>query len=148
MADPLTISTALITIVTAAVQSSQALYGTVQSFKNHQRVIQQLREELEALGGALQSLHEAVQRDDTTLDPLKLPLLRCRQACIDFEEIMVKCSAHSGKSRTSFRDWARMRYMDSDITSFTSMLAGYKMTIVIALGDANMSVSLPARRLN
>jgi hypothetical protein len=146
MADPLTVSSALVAIVTATVQSSRLLYQTVQSFKNHQRVILQLKDELHALGGVLESLQEAVDREDPTLAPLKLPLLRCRQACIDFQELMVRCSARSGGSRTSFRDWAKLRYMDSDIADFTSMLAGYKSTITIALTDANLLVSLSQRQ--
>ena len=140
MSDPLSVASALIGIVTATVQASKALYDTVQSFKNHPRKVRQLKEELEALNLVLQSLRTLVDHDASTLTVLELPLKRCQQACLDFRTIILKCCAHSGGSRTSFRDWATLRYMDSDIAEFTNMLAGYKSTIAIALGDANLLV--------
>ncbi|KAH9203539.1 hypothetical protein DL95DRAFT_529608 [Leptodontidium sp. 2 PMI_412] len=72
---------------------------------------------------------------------LRLPLLRCGKACEDFEALIVKCTTHSGGSKTSFRDWAKLKYMGDDIVGFKNMLAGYKSTIMIALGDANMRTS-------
>jgi len=69
---------------------------------------------------------------------LKLPLLRCGKACKDFEVVIARCSAHSNGPRTSFRDWARLKYLGNDIAGFKNMLAAYKSTISIALGDANM----------
>lgn len=141
MADPLvSVSSALIAIVTATLQSSRALYQTVRSFQNHQRAIKQLLAELSALSGVLQSLEGLASQDDAIFLSLKLPLVQCHQACSEFGALIVQCSKHSGGSRTSFRDWAKLRYMDNDISGFTSMLAGYKSTICIALADANLSV--------
>lgn len=43
-----------------AFQSSRVLYQTVASFKSNQRTVRQLKEELEALNGALEALQEKV----------------------------------------------------------------------------------------
>ena len=138
MADPLSTASGLLTLVVFAFQSSQMLYQAVASFQSNQRTIRELKEELEALEGVLESLRETVTGTDTNLTTLKLPLLRCGKACKDFEAVIVKCTAHSGGPRTSFRDWAKLKYMGDDIVGFKNMLAGYKSTIIIALGDANM----------
>ena len=138
MADPLSTASGLLALVVFAFQSSQVLYEAVASFQSNQRIVRELREELEALDGILGSLRETVNNTDADLTTLKLPLLRCGKACNDFEAVIVKCTAHSGGPRTSFRDWAKLKYMDGDIVGFKNMLAGYKSTIMIALGDANM----------
>jgi len=138
MADPLSTASGLLTLVVFAFQSSQVLYQAVASFQSNQRIVRELREELEALNGVLESLRETVTNTDADLTTLKLPLLRCGKACNDFEVLIVKCTAHSGGPRTSFRDWAKLQYMGSDIVGFKNMLAGYKATIIIALGGANM----------
>ena len=138
MADPISIASGLVALTTFALQSSRALYQAIESLKSNRKAIRDLREELEALDGVLQSLTETATGTQTHLDALKLPLLRCGAACRDFEAIVAKCTAHSGGSKTSFRDWAKLTYMGEDIMGFRNMLAGYKSTICIALGDANM----------
>jgi hypothetical protein len=138
MADPLSTASGLLTLVVFAFQSSQLLYQAVASFQSNHRIVRELREELEALNGVLESLRETATNADADFTSLKLPLLRCGKACNDFEAVIVKCTAHSGGPRTSFRDWAKLRYMGDDIVGFKNMLAGYKSTIIIALGDANM----------
>lgn len=141
MADPLSVTSALIAIVTATVQSSQALYETVKSFRNHQRTVGQLMRELRGLSKVLESLQVHVQTDETAFLPLKFPLVQCCQACTEFQALIVKSSLRSSGGRTSFRDWARLRYMNGDVVEFTNMLAGYKATINITLGDANLYVT-------
>lgn len=138
MADPISISSGLVALTAFACQTSKTLYQAIQSFKNNQRAIRELKEELEALDGVLQSLRQVAGDGDADLKGLELPVLRCGKACEDFEAMLVKCTAHSGGSRTSFRDWAKLRYMGEDIAGFRNMLAGYKSTISIALGGANL----------
>lgn len=138
MADPISISSGLLALVGFAFQSSILLSQQIESFHSHQKVVRQLREELKALQEVLRDLQEIATRVDVDLTSLKLPLLRCGKACKEFETLVIKCSAHSGGSRTSFRDWARLQYMGGDIVGFKDMLAGYKSTISIALGSANI----------
>jgi hypothetical protein len=103
------------------------------------RRVLDLTEELQALSEVLGLFTEIVNTNsDTDLSALKLPLLRCGNICKDFEKELLKCSSRSSGSRTSFRDWARVRYMGDDIDGFRRLLAGYKLTINVALTDANL----------
>ncbi len=138
MADPLSTASGVLALAVFAFQSSQVLYQAVASFQSNQRTVRELKEELEALDGVLQALQETATNSDIDFEALKLPLLRCGKACQDFKAVIVRCTAHSDGSRTSFRDWAKLRYLGEDIVGFKNMLAGYKSTIAIALGEANL----------
>jgi hypothetical protein len=140
MAEPIGLASGLLALAVFAFQSSVSLYQVVDNFQSNKKFIRELKEELEALNGVLQSLQLAVVDNSGHLSVLNLPLFRCGKACKDFEEVINKCTAHSGGSRTSFRDWAKLQYMGDDITKFKDMLAGYKSTINIALAEANLYV--------
>ncbi|RFU29622.1 hypothetical protein B7463_g6721, partial [Scytalidium lignicola] len=142
MAEPIGVASGLLALAVFAFQSSRQLYQLVESFQNNQRAVRELREELEALSEVLQSVQETVASTDVDLATLKLPLLRCGKACKEFEAVIVTCAAHSSGSRTSFRDWAKLKYMGDGIVGFKNMLAGYKSTIMIALGNANIRKSV------
>ncbi|KAI1070684.1 hypothetical protein LB507_006699 [Fusarium sp. FIESC RH6] len=142
MGDPLSVASGVIAIVTATLQSSKLLYETIQSFRNHQTAVSDLVRELKALESVLRSLQDHVRTDDRAFLPLKFPLMQCRQACADFQTLVEQNSKRSrDKARTSFRDWAKLMYMNGDIVSFKELLAGYKATITIALADANLRSS-------
>ena len=139
MAEPIGLAAGLLALATFAFQSSITLYKTVQSFQFHPKRVRDLEEELEALSGVLGSLTQTVgATTDVDLSALDLPLRRCGNACKEFEQEIMKCSSQSSGSRTSFRDWAKLRYMGDDIDGFRQLLAGYKSTINIALTDANL----------
>ena len=140
MVEPIGIASGLLALASFAFQSSVSLYQAVASFQSNKRIIRELKEELEALETVLKSLEEATADNAADLPALKIPLLRCGQACREFEALFVKCTTHPDGSKTSFRDWAKLTYMGEDIVGFKNMLAGYKGTISIALGDANLYV--------
>ncbi|KIL84948.1 hypothetical protein FAVG1_11818 [Fusarium avenaceum] len=142
MGDPLSVASGLIAVVTATLQSSKILYETIQSFRNHRTAVSDLLRELKGLQSVLGPLQDHVRTSETAFLPLKFPLIQCQQACVDFKRLVEKSSMRSrGESRTSFRDWAKLMYMNGDIASFREMLAGYKSTITIALADANLRSS-------
>jgi hypothetical protein len=139
MAEPIGIASGLLALATFAFQSSLTLYETVQSFQIHPKRVRDLKEELEALSGVLGALTKTLSTTtDVDLSALDLPLLRCGNSCKEFELEILKCSSRSGSSRTSFRDWAKLRYMGDDIDGFRQLLAGYKSTINIALTDVSL----------
>ena len=139
MAESIGLASGLLTLTTFAFRSSITLYNTIHSFKSHRQCVRDLIEELEALSGVLSSLSETVSANtDVDLSPLDLPLLRCGNACKEFEQELLKCSSRSSGNRSSFRDWTKLRYMGDDIDGFRRLLAGYKLTICIALTDANL----------
>ncbi|RYO89146.1 hypothetical protein DL764_008618 [Monosporascus ibericus] len=149
MAEAISLSSGLVALVAFALKSSSVLYHTVDSYRSHPKNVRDLQEELEALAKVLQALSETVEQSKAIdFTALKLPLFRCGNACKEFDEVIAKCSSRSGGSKTSFRDWAKLKYMGDGIDEFRRMLAGYKSTINIALADANLrQSSVTAERL-
>jgi hypothetical protein len=139
MAQSINLSSGLLPLATFAFQSSITLYNTIQNFEFRPKLVRDLTEELEALRDVLSLLTENISAPtDVDLSTLESSLLRCGNSCKDFEQEIWKFSLRSGGSRTSFRDWAKLRYMGEDIDWFRRLLAGYKSTIIIALTDANL----------
>ncbi|KAK6523145.1 hypothetical protein TWF694_006040 [Orbilia ellipsospora] len=139
MADPISLSSGILTLALFALQSSQVLYKTISSFKSNKRTVRELNEELIALQGVLESLQSTLNahENQANLKALTLPLQRCGKACLEFEAIIAKCSADSHGVR-AIRDWAKVQYMGDDIAGFKVLLSGYKSTIMIAICDVNM----------
>lgn len=140
MADPLSLASSLVALAGFAFQTSKSLYQVIDSFKSSKRAIRELREELEALDHALEALQQVAADNETALAALKLPLLRCAKICREFEDVINQFFARSDQQHTSFRDWAKLSYMGSDITHLKTTIAGYKATIGIALGGATLYV--------
>jgi len=138
MAEAIGLASGLVALATFAFESGITLVKIVRSFQVHPKRVRDLIEELEALVTVLGSLTETVSgTTDVDLSALNLPLLQCGKACKEFGEEITKCSSRSG-GRTSFRDWAKLRYMGDDMDGFAQLVAGYKSTIIIALTDANL----------
>lgn len=138
--DSIDISCGVLTLLTSAIQAGKSLHETIQSFRNYERTIRDLRSELESLIQVLESLKNVITDEGPIVSMLKLPVLCCHQTCQEFNAVIIKCTKHaSAGSRTSFRDWAQIRYMGGDIRDFKDMLSGYKSTIAIALGSLNMT---------
>jgi hypothetical protein len=140
MADPLSVAASLVALATLAFQSSISLCQSVDSFKSSKRVIRELREELEALAHTLEDLQKVAVENETTLAALKLPLLRCAKICRDFESVVRRVFPKMDQQGRAFRDWAKLNYLGNDITDVKNSLAGYKLTICIALGGATLYV--------
>lgn len=120
------------------------LYGSVSSFQSHQQRVRDLVEETGALAEVLKSLVDAARANPALRIPaLAIPLKRCAKACEEFKQEIEKFSSKSiAGGRTSFRDWARLRYMGEDVDGFRRLLSGYKMTISIALTNASLYVTI------
>lgn len=139
MAEPIGLASGILTLATFAFQSSVSLYETVNSFRSHPKRVRDLLCELEALSAVLAPLIDLMKSNsDADLSVLELPLLRCGNVCKEFQQEVLRCMSRSDGNRTSFRDWARLRYMGDDIDDFRDLLAGYKATINIALTDATL----------
>jgi hypothetical protein len=139
MADPISITSGIVGLVSFGLQASQALYTTLQSLKNYTKTIRELKQQLEALQNVLQDLEKAA--DDELIsefESIKLPLYCCAKACKEFEGMIRKCTENSSDTHRSFRDWAKLRYMGNDINGFCDQLATYKSTIQVALGGINL----------
>ncbi|KAJ4168308.1 hypothetical protein NW754_013642 [Fusarium falciforme] len=140
MAEPVGAASAILALATFALKVTVSLYNDVKSFRTHPKRVRDLLEELNALEGVLKMLVETAAGADANveLSALEIPLRRCSEACEEFGEELEKCCARSSTDRTSFRDWAKMKYMGDDIDGFRQQLASYKSTINIALTDATL----------
>ncbi|KAF4179090.1 hypothetical protein CNMCM7927_002145 [Aspergillus lentulus] len=145
MAEPIGLASGILTLATFAFQSSVSLYETVNSFRSHPKRVRDLLGELEALSAVLAPLIDLMKSNsDADLSVLELPLFRWGNVCKEFQQEVLRCMSRSDGNRTSFRDWARLRYMGDDIDDFRDLLAGYKPTINIALTDATLRQSAVA----
>lgn len=142
--DPLSIIASLLAVATAGVQSTRFLKDTIKQYKTRDSTIQRLFSEVEdtenSLTSLVQLLEAANQRPavaaDTSMAGLLLgPIKRCSQLCGEFEAAMRR---FSGKSKSTFIDWARMEFMKGDINQFMDALARYKATISVGLGVLTM----------
>lgn len=118
MAEAIGIASGLVALTMFAFQSSVSLYEAVASFQGYTKAVRELQEGLKAFDEILQSLQNAVIDDTPSLVCLKLPLLRCGKVSKDFEALILSCTTHSSRPRTSLRDWAKLKYMGSDISGF------------------------------
>ena len=119
-------------------KSTIALYDLVNSFKGAPKSIRELRDELKDLIDVLQSLQKIVAVSPSDLEGLERPLLQCGAACQEFKKTIDDCTLHSKESKTSPRDWLKLRYKEKDITGLKNLLASYKCTINIAVRTANL----------
>jgi hypothetical protein len=138
VAGPVGLGFGLTELTTCAFQSSVKLYRMVQGFQNRPKIVRDLEEELDALCMVLEALAETVRAtDDVDFSALRLPLLRCSEACEEFGKEITKWSSRV-RDRQSFRGWTKLRYMENDMDDFRQMLAEYKSAFIIALTDANL----------
>lgn len=138
MADPLSITASLLAVITAAVQSTKALRETITRFKDRDKTLARLQNELCDLITILGSLEQVIGTEASMLALLNGPIERCAQVCRDFQQSM---EAFGRKSKTGFRDWAKMEFMRGDIHEFIDTISGYKSTISVGLGTLTMFVS-------
>ncbi|CZR49946.1 uncharacterized protein FPRO_16150 [Fusarium proliferatum ET1] len=79
---------------------------------------------------------------EVDLSALKVTLEQCTRSCEEFERELRAYSSRSSQDRASFRDWAKLTYRGGDgIEDFRQQLIGYKSTIVVVLGFANLRTS-------
>ncbi|KAJ5559595.1 TPR repeat protein [Penicillium frequentans] len=135
MADPLSITASLLAVITAAVQSTNALRATVIRFKGRDKTLARLQNELcdlvTILNAILNALEHVIDTEASMLSLLKGPVERCIHICREFEQSM---ETFARKSKTGFRDWTKMEFMRGDIHEFMDTISGYKSTLSVGLG--------------
>lgn len=138
MADPLSIAASELAVITAAVQSTKSLQGTVKRFRNRDKTLRLLQNELDDLTNILESLQQVTNNERSILALLQGHIDWCNQICSEIEQSI---KVFSGKSKTGLLDWAKMELMRGDISEFIDTIAGYKSTISVGLGTITMSVT-------
>lgn len=98
MADPLSITCDVLTLVTLAVSSSVMLTATVRSLEYHNTQSRALKRELSELTAVLESLLETINANpDFEFDVLKSPLQRCGNACKEYGELVARFTKQSAR---------------------------------------------------
>ena len=138
MADPLSITASVLTIVIAAAQSVKSLHETVSRYKGRDKTLGRLQDELQGLRNILDSLQEAIHAEASVSALLKGPVGRCSDVCQEFERSM---RSFNEKSKAGIRDWAKLEFKRGDINEFIDTLSGYKATIAVGLGLVTMCVN-------
>ncbi|KAJ5640302.1 uncharacterized protein N7484_008164 [Penicillium longicatenatum] len=131
MADPLSITTSLLAVITAAVQSTNKLHETIRRFKDRDKTLARLQNEIYDLVSILNSLETLIDTEVSIMSLLKGPIERCTHICREFEQSM---ETFARKSKTGFRDWTKMEFMRGDIHEFMDTISEYKSTISVGLG--------------
>lgn len=140
MAEPLSVASGVVALVTFGVQSSSSLLKLINDFKRTPSTVRQLKEELEALVTVLQCLSTTIKDAESDFTALENPLRQCSKACQNFEALLSHFAGPQGHPKTSFQDWAKLKYLGNDINGFRDMIGGYKATISVALCNFNLSV--------
>ncbi|CVL07333.1 uncharacterized protein FMAN_15397 [Fusarium mangiferae] len=132
-----------LTLATSARQSIAKVQEAVQSFRCLPRQVRELLSELAELSTILQELSQALGSDvEVDLSALKATLEQCTRSCEEFERELRACNSRSSQDRASLREWAKLTYRGGDgIEGFRQQLIGYKSTIVVVLGFANLRTS-------
>ncbi|KAJ5313973.1 OPT oligopeptide transporter [Penicillium atrosanguineum] len=144
MADPLSITASLLAVVTVAVQSTKALRETIIRFKDRDKTLARLQNEVQDLVTILDSLRQVIDTEVSMLALLQGPIERCAQVCREFEQSM---ESFGRKSKTGFRDWTKMEFMRGDINEFIDTISGYKSTISVGLGTVTIHTAKVSRKV-
>jgi hypothetical protein len=140
MAEPIGVTSGILTLAVFAFKSCTKLRDEIQSFNSLPRQVRELLTELSGLTLVLRKLSETGDLGlELDLDALRLTLEQCKQACDDVKtELLTYCS-RPGLERASFRDWLKLKCSGGDgIVGFRQQLIGYKSTITVALSFANL----------
>ncbi|KAH8648708.1 hypothetical protein BX600DRAFT_475659 [Xylariales sp. PMI_506] len=134
MAEEIVTVPGVVAVAVSALNSSTALSNVIKEYSYHPKRIRDLLEELDALGHTLRQITQtAITTTSIDLSVIRLPLLKCDEACKAFETDIKKWMSRTDGDRITFRGWAKLNYVRDDIDRFKEMLAGYKATFSICL---------------
>ncbi|KAL6236526.1 hypothetical protein BDW75DRAFT_229447 [Aspergillus navahoensis] len=128
----------MLDIITTAIQSTKSLQDTVQLFKDRNKTLQRLQNELEDLTKNLGLIKQAVNAGASVSVLLQGPIGRCGEVCREFEQEM---KTFSRDSVTGLRDWGRMLFMGGDMNEFIDTITGYTSIILVGVGAVTIQAS-------
>lgn len=131
------ITSGILTLLEFGFESGIRLHNYLKDLKDTPNAIRALRDEAKSIADVLPSLRSTISGTDHEFDPLKGPIFHCGEACRKLQASLTQLSGAGSKAQ-SWKDYLKMRYMGKDIRESKDMLSGYKATISIAIGDANL----------
>jgi len=140
MTDPLSITTSVVGLTTAALQSVQFLAKTISDIKDVPDVIKSIRADLQAVEPALVNLNKEVQSGGSQIvlsDQIKPALENCNRACTTFHSQLNHWMRHSTEEKTFWMDrWRVGLFGQEKIKSFKGQLNDCKSTLIVTLSTA------------
>ena len=130
MADAWTATDSSLASCTAAVSSTKSLFETIDNIKSRNKTLLRLKDQVNMLIQALNSLAEVTISDQPLLILLESLTKLCSQACHEFEQAIKNSNKESKVDR---RDWAKMKFRRGNMIDFIDDIVRYTSTIVIGL---------------
>jgi len=86
--------------------------NSFQSYRNQQKAVKVVLNELEALMTVLNVLHEHTKArpQDSNLSCLETPMKSCLTICQEMGTMLDQCTIHSRDGQNSIRDWLKQQY--------------------------------------
>jgi hypothetical protein len=117
--------------VTSAVRATNSLAKTIKRYRERNRTLGSLLDEVKSLNELLESLKDLNDERLSKLSVLEGPVERCSTVCDAFKDAM---EDFASKSKIGFLDWTKMEFMKGDINQFKESVTGYKLTISVGIG--------------
>lgn len=140
MADPLSITTAILGITATVFKSGKTLHDLISSYKELPRNIRDLRDDLKSLCDVLTRVQTYAEHhaSDSRIESLRGPLQSSLTICSDLNESWNECMKTSKTGEHSFRAWMRMKWRDKTFNDMKNRLESYRS--VLSLSFASISL--------
>lgn len=120
----------LVTLAAYALQASQSLYQTIESFRSQKRNVFESWYGFQSLSRILEAFRQVAAEGQVESIAFKLPLLQCGKLCTKFAEAISKC--------TTDPNGEKAKLWEGTIAAWRTTLAAYKVVMSIALSDATL----------
>ncbi|RFU32971.1 hypothetical protein B7463_g3375, partial [Scytalidium lignicola] len=142
MAEALGVASSVLAIVTAAIQSVQFLYKTIDDIKGAPDAVKNIGGDLKAVEPILRQLNTALTNGNPQVvlsDEIKCAVENCDRACTAFQTLLAHWMRHSTQEKAFWVDRWRVGLFGQDrIKAFNGRLNDCKATLSIALSTATI----------
>jgi Fungal N-terminal domain of STAND proteins len=132
------VASGLLTLLIAACKASQTVYETIDSFKDRHKTVQNVHDELKSMVTVLGTIQQQAQHDIDRLEPLRRPLICCRDVCEELQGRFDACTKHSTGDHSSVGDWIKIQYRGKSFDDIKRRLVSYKVTLSLAFDTVNL----------
>jgi len=140
MAEAIALSAALLDLITLTFDTSKKLYDNILSYRNQQKAVKDVLNELEALMVVLNIVRDYTKAgpQDSKLSCLETPVKSCLTICQEMGTMLDQCTIHSRNGQNSIRDWLKQQYRAKTLDEMKQRLDSYKSTLSIAFHAVEM----------
>jgi hypothetical protein len=144
MADPLSITAGVISIIGPAISGVRVLFDDLQQFKDAPRTLKRLTEDLGSLDTQLNLLQNMDEWGwkyigERVTEASRDKIIRCSQACENFRTDLQQLNRHSAEGKLGIQDRAIITFSKrSSIKSISKQLQNCKSDICNMANIANL----------